>query len=204
MEVATHLGKDIKEVFGIVEIPEKFSGSKIRSLSVDTEKRGVSFALGIPGLFPYKEIEKLYNQLDIKDPNIDQLLLTQKVSAFPILNIIFKDKIAPGKQYDMDHTHPEVIFKNLSGISFTTIDDKKLAWDGVTYNSVKNLQLLQVSPNRSKNKMSLSAWVNAATNPNQLMLDHCIPTNVSLDIADFGKYIVERSKLLATLLKQNL
>ena len=154
--------------------------------------------------FPYQEIEKLYNQLDIKDPNIDQFLLTQKVSAFPILNIIFKDKIAPGKQYDMDHTHPEVVFKNLNGISFTTIDDKKLACDGVTYNSVKNLQLLQVSPNRSKNKMSLSGWVNAATNPNQLMLDHCIPTNVSLDIADFGKYIVERSKLLATLLKQNL
>ena len=153
--------------------------------------------------FPYVEIENNYSQLKLLPNTIDKLLSTQKISAFPILNIIFKDQIQANQRYDMDHTHPEVMFKNLGNVIFSTPADQALASDGETYNSVRNLQLLTESENRSKNKMDLNNWVNTAKNKVQLMSDHCIP-NTSLAIADFKTYIDERSKLLEVLLTKNL
>ena len=52
----------------------------------------------------------------------------------------------------MDHTHPEVLFRNIGIIQFTTPADQILASDGVTYNSVRNLQLLDERENKSKKK----------------------------------------------------
>lgn len=154
--------------------------------------------------FPYQEIENVYSILKITPQIINELLDTQKISAFPILNIIFKDHIQFGVMYDMDHTHPEVTFKNLTNVQFTTPGDRDLANDGETYNSVRNLQLLDQSENRSKNKMTLDNWVKNAPNKALLMNKHCIPNNVSLLIEDFKTYINARSGLLANLLSQNL
>ena len=154
--------------------------------------------------FPYNEIESKYGQLIITQPVINELLSTPKISAFPILNIIFMKHIKQGTRYDMDHTHPEVQFRNLVNVQFTTPQDENRAKDGETYNSVRNLQLLTDSENRSKNKMTLSAWVKADHNPNALMVEHGIPQNVSLDIKDFNTYIDARSKKLEELLQANL
>ena len=172
-----------------------------------TKVKSIVNNMGTKDYFPYNEIENLYSQLRITPAVIEQLLSTQKISAFPILNIIFKDQIQSGKRYDMDHTHPEVLFRNIGNIRFTTPADQILASDGVTYNSVRNLQLLDERENKSKNKMDLSKWVSAAPNTEKrkkIMEDHCIPQNVSLDIKDYKSYIDERSKLLETLLKKNL
>ncbi len=129
-----------------------------------TKVKSIVNNMGTKDYFPYNEIENLYSQLRITPAVIEQLLSTQKISAFPILNIIFKDQIQSGKRYDMDHTHPEVLFRNIGNIQFTTPADQILASDGVTYNSVRNLQLLDERENKSKNKMDLSKWVSAAPN----------------------------------------
>ena len=169
-----------------------------------TKVKGIVSSKGTKTYFPYSELEATYTQLTITPVRIQELLSTQKVSTFPILNIIFKDRLQPGIRYEVDHTYPEAIFKKLGrNIKWSSIDDEALAWDGETYNSVLNLQLLTESENRSKNKMDLASWVAAAPNKSQLMSDHCIP-NVSLDIADFKTYIDARSKLLETLLTNNL
>lgn len=169
-----------------------------------TNVKGIVTNKGTKTSFPYQDIENVYSDLQITPQIINDLLDTQKISAFPILNIIFKDFIQFGKMYDMDHTHPEATFKNLANVKFTTTNDETLAKDGVTYNSVRNLQLLEQSANRSKNKMTLNNWVNSALNKAKLMNEHCIPTNVSLLIQDFKTYIDARSVLLFNLLKQNL
>ena len=155
--------------------------------------------------FPYPEIEKQYSDiLSINQSHLEKILNTQKVSAFPILNIIFCEKgLKHDKKYDMDHTHPAVLFKNLGSIKFTNSQDEKMARDGFTFNSIRNLQLLISGDNKSKNKMSLENWINSSKNPQQLKNEHCIP-NVSLDIADFKTYIDARSSLLKDLLKQYL
>ena len=157
-----------------------------------------------PNYFPYDEIEGVYNQLKITPVIIDQLLSTSKISAFPILNIIFKDYIQSNKRYDMDHTHPEAMFKNVNNIQFSSKADEELAKDGLTYNTVRNLQLLDDRENKSKNKMDLSKWVAGAQDQTKLMKEHYIPSAVSLDIKDFNTYISERSKLLGKALEKNL
>ena len=153
--------------------------------------------------FPYKEIEQQFSTLQQLD--MDSLLDTQKVSAFPILNIIFCEKgLKKDKPYDMDHTHPAVLFNNLANIQFSTPADRDMAADGKTYNSVRNLQLLESGDNKSKNKMTLMKWIDEAGDPQALGNKHCIPLNVSLDIADFKSYIEERSKLLRSQLQKYL
>ena len=156
--------------------------------------------------FPYQEIEKQYSDvLSINESHLEKILNTQKVSAFPILNIIFCEKgLKRDNKYDMDHTHPAVLFKNLVNINFTTPQDENMARDGSTFNSVRNLQLLISGDNKSKNKMSLDNWIKSSKYPYRLKVEHCIPTNVSLDIADFKTYIDARSSLLKDLLKQYL
>lgn len=156
--------------------------------------------------FPYNEIEKEYqDQLSNSAISINKLLSTQKVSAFPILNIIFCRKgIKMDESYDMDHTHPAVLFKDTSNRSFNSEADKRLAQDGETYNSVKNLQLLSESENRSKNKKLLKEWIENSDKPDEIKELHCIPNDVSLDLADFNSYIEKRSKLLEDQLKENL
>lgn len=156
--------------------------------------------------FPYSVIETQFSDtLLIKEEALDKLLDTQKVSAFPILNIIFCEKGLKHKaRYDMDHTHPAVLFNNLGSITFTTTQDKQMASDGMTYNSVRNLQLLINGDNKSKNKMHLKDWINSSKKPSDLMDEHCIPSNVSLEIADFKQYIDARSKLLKEQLNRYL
>ena len=159
---------------------------------------------GKPDYFPYEQIEQKYEDtLHIDDKDLENLLNTPKKSAFPILNIIYSQKGLGLDSYDMDHMHPANSFKDLSRVQFETDKDKLLAEDGVTFNSVRNLQLLTETENRSKNKMGLINWINNAEYPDKLKDRHCIP-NVSLELKDFATFIDERSILLKKLLKENL
>lgn len=158
---------------------------------------------GKKNYFPYSEIEIEYPQM----ANIDYkaLLDTPKAYAFPILNIIYSGTkyLQQNLVYDVDHMHPECQFKTgLNSIQFTTKNDELLAKDGGTYNCVRNLQLLERSSNRSKNKMPLKKWIAAANNPGQLRTMHFIPNTFSIE--DFKTFIDERSKLLENRLKSIL
>lgn len=158
---------------------------------------------GKKNYFPYSEIEIEYPQM----ANIDYkaLLDTPKAYAFPILNIIYSGTkyLQQNLVYDVDHMHPECQFKTgLNSIQFTTKNDELLAKDGSTYNCVRNLQLLERSSNRSKNKMPLKKWIAAANNPGQLRTMHFIPNTFSIE--DFKTFIDERSKLLENRLKSIL
>lgn len=158
---------------------------------------------GKKNYFPYSEIENNYPQM----ANIDYktLLDTPKAYAFPILNIIYSGTryLQQNLIYDVDHMHPASQFKNgLNSIRFTSKNDELLAKDGRTYNCVRNLQLLDRSSNRSKNKMALNKWIAAAGNPAQLRTMHFIPN--TYDIESFKTFIDERSHLLENRLRSIL
>lgn len=154
--------------------------------------------------FPFAEIENQYPEISNANINYTSLLDTPKAQAFPILNIIYSGTsfLNHNYTYDVDHMHPEYQFQKsqISSIVFTTPADENPAKDGITYNCVRNLQLLERGSNRSKNKMPFNKWVQAANNPQQILNCHFIPTT-SYDIKDFKTFIDERSKLLENRLK---
>ncbi len=157
--------------------------------------------------FPYDEIKNAYNKLIITPADVDSLLATRKQNAFPVLNIIYALGASSGlcmtpvagQAYDLDHMHPKTSFVSavLNNISFNTPNDENVAKDGITYDTVVNLELLDNDTNRSKNKKALSDWLNAATPADQIRYpqDHFFQ-GLSIDIADFGTFVDARKKLL--------
>lgn len=153
--------------------------------------------------FPFDNILNTFNKLYVDEKTINGLLDTQKKYAFPILNIIFCNNNLDGK-YDMDHQHPADTFKDLTNICFNSEADRVLANDGKTFNSVRNLQLLPESDNRSKNKTPLKEWLNNAKDLDIIKKTHLIPNNVSYCIEDFKTYIDARSLILKEQLAERL
>lgn len=157
--------------------------------------------------FPYNEIESTYTKLIITNADVDNFLATRKQNAFPVLNIIYALGASSGlcmtpvagQAYDVDHMHPKATFTpaTLSTISFNTPNDANVANDGITYDTVANLELLDNDTNRSKNKKPLKDWLNAATPADQIKYpqDHFFK-GLSIDIADFGTFVDARKKLL--------
>ena len=157
--------------------------------------------------FPYREIENAYNKLNVTNADIDSLLSTRKQNAFPVLNIIYALGASSGlcmtpvagQVYDVDHMHPKTTFAPavLNTINFNTPNDANVANDGITYDTVANLELLDNDTNRSKNKKPLKDWLNAATPADQIKYpqDHFFK-GLSIDIADFGTFVDARKKLL--------
>lgn len=157
--------------------------------------------------FPYREIENAYNKLNVTNADIDSLLSTRKQNAFPVLNIIYALGASSGlcmtpvagQVYDVDHMHPKTTFAPavLNTINFNTPNDANVANDGITYDTVANLELLDNDTNRSKNKKPLKDWLNAATPADQIKYpqDHFFK-KLSIDIADFGTFVDARKQLL--------
>ena len=104
-----------------------------------------------------------------------------------------------GQAYDVDHMHPKAMFTpaTLSTIGFNTPNDANVANDGITYDTVANLELLDNDTNRSKNKKPLKDWLNNATPADQIKYpqDHFFK-KLSIDIADFGTFVDARKQLL--------
>ena len=159
--------------------------------------------------FPYKEIEQQYSELQVSANDIDDLLATRKSNAFPILNIIYAlgHDMNPcimqpnaSRDYDVDHMHPKATFdsKVLSVIHFTTPQDAVAANDGVTFDTVVNLELLEDADNRSKNKKHLVQWLSIVSPAQRITLPQQHFFNqLPIDIVDFGTFVDKRKKLLS-------
>ncbi|MBM9616704.1 DUF262 domain-containing protein [Desulfobulbus rhabdoformis] len=152
--------------------------------------------------FPVKDINKeIRKDTGISDEFIEELLLTQKDDryAFSLLALLFPQLDYKNNDFHKDHLHPASKYEELSE------DDKeKHGWQ--TYNSLKNLQMLDANENMSKNDEDLESWVDKELKSKQrtAFLDsHHIP-DVSLKLADFNNFITKRSEILTEKLKNIL
>ena len=81
---------------------------------------------------------------------------------------------------------------------------EKYGWQ--TYNSLKNLQMLDANENMSKNDESLADWIGNETKSKErvsFLENHHIP-DVDLELENFDEYIVQRTKILTSYLKKVL
>lgn len=178
--------------------------------------RNIIDTKGTKNMFPYADIEAAYSKLKVTASDITKLLDTRKANAFPVLNIIYAlgydggygcSCPVPNNDFDVDHMHPKKGFESsaLSTITFTTANDSALANDKVTFDTIPNLELLDTSTNRSKNKQPLASWLAGVPVANQTKLakDHFfdgLPTGLQ----DFGTFINGRKGRLEQVLRTQL
>lgn len=153
-------------------------------------------------LFPIDKInDQIKKDIGISDEFIEELLLTEKDDkyAFSLLALLYPNLDYKNNTFHKDHLHPATKFKELS-------DDLKEKYDWHTYNSLKNLQMLDANENMSKNDVELNEWVNNETKSKDkisFLVNHHIP-NVNLQLENFDEYITKRTEILTECLKEVL
>ena len=154
--------------------------------------------------FPVESINKeIKKDTGISDEFIEDLLLTQKDNkyAFSLLALLYPDLDYKNNNFHKDHLHPESKYNKLS-------DNDKVKYGWQTYNSIKNLQLLDANENMSKNSSDLRVWIEKETLNNRkekvhFLDSHYIP-NVNFDLENFDEYIQVRTEILTKKLKNIL
>ncbi|MFQ1974784.1 DUF262 domain-containing protein [Aeromonas veronii] len=152
--------------------------------------------------FPAKEINKeIRKDTGISIEFIEELLLTQKDDryAFSLLALLFPQLDYKNNDFHKDHLHPASKYDELNE------DDKhKFGWQ--TYNSIKNLQMLDANENMSKNNDDLESWITKELESKpkkEFLKNHHIP-DVSLKLSNFNEFITKRSEILTEKLKDIL
>lgn len=152
--------------------------------------------------FPAQEINKeIRKDTGISDEFIEELLLTQKDDkyAFSLLALLFPQLDYKNNGFHKDHLHPASKYEELS-----EENKKKFNWQ--TYNSIKNLQMLDANENMSKNDKDLESWVASELRLKQkdtFLINHHIP-DVDLKLSNFDEFITRRSEILTKKLKEIL
>lgn len=149
--------------------------------------------------FPIDSINsQIKKDTGISDEFIEELLLTQKDNkyAFSLLALLFPNLDYKNNDFHKDHLHPASKYEDLS-------DNNKDKHGWQTYNSLKNLQMLDANENMSKNDEDLQSWVAKETQSKDksiFLINHHIP-EVDLELDNFDKFITERTKILTSELK---
>lgn len=152
--------------------------------------------------FPAQEINKeIRKDTGISDEFIKKLLLTQKDDkyAFSLLALLFPQLDYKNNGFHKDHLHPASKYEELS-------DENKKKFNWQTYNSIKNLQMLDANENMSKNDKDLESWVASELRLKQkdtFLINHHIP-DVDLKLSNFDEFITRRSEILTKKLKEIL
>ncbi len=153
-------------------------------------------------IFPVELINKeIRKDTGISDEFIEDLLNTQinNKYAFSLLALLYPNLDYKNNNFHKDHLHPAARFNELS-------EEDKNNHEWYTYNSLKNLQMLDANQNMSKSDKTLSKWVELETKERDrtvFLVNHHIP-NVCLNIENFDEYITKRTELLSSKLKELL
>ena len=153
-------------------------------------------------LFPANSINgEIRKDTGINEEFIEELLSTQKDTryAFSLLALLFPHLDYKNNNFHQDHLHPASKYEGLS-----PEDKTKYGWE--TYNSLKNLQMLDANENMSKNDRDLDLWVSEelTSRERKPFLDsHHIP-DVNLSLSNFDEFITKRSEILSKKLKESL
>lgn len=165
------------------------------------------------GHFPLDEIINNYKgkrkSISFTEDDIDSILdfkygKSQTFSAlvvlYPSLNWNFK--------YHQDHIHPKSFFSTKKLIKLGITDTEEIQKFQSKFNLLPNLQLLEANENTEKNNRPFKNWLNEVHpntgNQKAFILQHHIPTDVSLDLEDFVEFFEARKAQIKTKLMRDL
>lgn len=178
-----------------------------QSDAVLTRIRGVLRENKGKGSFPFEEIKAKFasdaaKNLAATDELVDGWLSIQKDApmCYTVLALLYSHlNFDSQEKFHKDHLHPSSYFLGLKKSDFADEKDYEFYTNPENWNSIVNLQLLNSFLNESKQDKTLKDWVK---DKNISLENQLIPTDVSLDVADFTKFVEERKKLLSKRLKK--
>lgn len=187
----------IKRVFGgtsdsvLSQIRKAFTNDiSMKAIEFDTQS------------FPVDRINlHIKRETGITDEFIEDVLMTQKddVYAFSILALLYPNLDYKNNSFHKDHLHPATKYNELSNEL-----KEKYGWG--TYNSIKNLQMLDANENMSKNAEDLDSWVKKEAQTkdrSSFLTNHLIP-DINLELSNFDEFIIKRTTILCEKLKKIL
>lgn len=169
-----------------------------------------------PGDFPTKKIIEHYEN-KTKDIKIDKSFIEDRVikshygSIDAYLLLTLACNLDPQQRYNVDHMYPKDMFKKteLKNMLILQSNPELYAFyeNKENWNTLGNLQLLNDSENKSKNKSKLSEWVVKPAMPYKLS-DYFVPKddskNYIINDNEFKSFIEARRKLLVNAILTNL
>ena len=164
------------------------------------------------GMFPVKEVIKAFADNPAKNYSFDDNQLKGMLrarygsnEAFYMLRLLYPGVVGLYETLQEDHLHPASNFNNASAREklkkLLSDDDFHFAMNDNIWDSVLNLQLLDGRVNGSKNASSLADWAKKYSIANDKLF---VNDDVSLDLKDFRKFILDREKNMLNYLKEIL
>jgi len=177
--------------------------AQIRRAFTDNVLSSVKIAPSIQ-FFPTTAINtEIKRDMSVGEDFIEELLKTQKDDryAFCILALLYPQLDYRNNDFHKDHLHPISAFK-AKDIEGMGLDDesKERFLSSEWNNSIINLQMLDSNENKSKQDMSLEAWIEMETQRKERVafLDsHLIPAETDLSFQRFASFAEKRKALLA-------
>lgn len=151
--------------------------------------------------FPYDKINKdLMLTSEFNDYEIDNFLQYKYSSkySFLILSLMYPGRDWKDRRFNEDHIYPQTEF-NKKKLRARGYDDEKIELYLSTYNTICNLELLDDSENKSKNKESFDSWIK--TRDEKFKERHMIPEMESYDFDHFLEFADKRKDMMAKKLK---
>lgn len=154
-------------------------------------------------LFPVNELISAFKSDPARNYNFDDEFIENLVYAEYgtldcdyILYLLYPNKVT--NSIHRDHMHPKSFFENAANVqSLHSEETREYANDKKYWNSVLNLQLLDVYQNTHKQDKSLFDWfVEQGITKNELLVN----SDTSLDINDFLSFIKARKEKIQDLL----
>lgn len=167
------------------------------------------------GNFPTKVIISEYKN-KTKDISIDRDFIEDRIetshygSAESYLLLSLAINLDPQQRYNVDHMYPKDMFKKTELNKLACLSADKDLYDfyanKANWNTVGNLQLLNDSENKSKNKTKLSIWTSGTTT--YTWSDYFIPKdnlgNYIVQDDSFKEFVEMRKNLLADAIEKAL
>ena len=152
------------------------------------------------GRFPLKEIIDNYagqrKSISFTEEDIENLLEREygKRGTYSALTLLYPG-LDSSFNYHQDHIHPKSAFHK-KRLKKAGLDAEEIEYFQDWFNTLANLQLMQDTDNIQKNDKPFKQWLESKY-PSQAdqkayLLQHYIPSDVSLELTDFREFLDSR------------
>ena len=137
--------------------------------------------------------------LDITEQDIDNFLTYKKGrQAFLVLSMLYSNLRYNEIEFDQDHIHPAVMFRDRKLAELNLNEEKIEQWK-IIKDQIPNLQMMEERRNKVKNRTPFNEWLERITDPAEkevYLKTNYIPKNISYEHENFEEFFNKRKEIL--------
>jgi uncharacterized protein with ParB-like and HNH nuclease domain len=153
--------------------------------------------------FSFDELKNSLNMkgktLEITEQDIDIFLTYKKGrQAFLVLSMLYSNLRYNEIEFDQDHIHPAVMFRDRKLAELNLNEEKIEQWK-IIKDQIPNLQMMEERRNKVKNRTPFNEWLERITDPAEkevYLKTNYIPKNISYEHENFEEFFNKRKEIL--------